>query len=131
MTKKKKEVLFHTRNKHGIRMARCCMSCAFKEETEQKRIRVCFLDKLPHRRCHMCHDWQMSRTMEGAGTSGGRIKRREYLMFALAIRCEEQESLTPNPSPKGEGDFMSEKCKSVEEIRAEFEKEYGSIYVDF
>ena len=127
MTKKKEKVLFHTRNKHGIRMARCCMSCAFKEESELKTIRVCSLDKLPHHRCHMCRDWQASQTMQGAGTSGGRIKRREYLMYALAIRCEEQESLTPTLS-KGEGDFMNEKYKSVEEIRAAFEKEHGNVF---
>ena len=128
MTKKKEKVLFHTRNKHGIRMARCCMSCAYKEQTELKNIRFCTLDNQTHRRCHMCHDWQMSRSMEGAGTSGGRIKRREYLMYALEIRCEEQESLTPTLS-KGEGDFMNGKCKSLEEIRAEFESKYGSVFL--
>ena len=87
MTKKIEKVLFHTRNKHDIRMARCCMSCAYKVITEQNKLRFCMLDQLTHRRCHMCHDWQMNAQMQGAGTSGGRIKRREYLMYALAIRC--------------------------------------------
>lgn len=122
MGTKKENVVFHTRNKHGVRIARCCMSCAFKEESELKTIRVCSLDKLPHHRCHMCRDWQASQTMEGAGTSGGRIKRREYLMFVLAIRCEEQE----------EADAGKEIVpKDVREIRAEFENMHGSVFWDF
>ena len=121
MSKKKKNVVFHTRNKHGVRMARCCMSCAFKEETELKTIRVCSLDEFPHHRCHMCRDWQMSRTMEGAGTSGGRIKRREYLMFALSVRYEEQLA---------EENGQEIVPKSIEEIRREYENQYGSIYLN-
>ena len=61
----------------------------------------------------------MSRSMKGAGTSGGKIKRREYLMYALEIRCEEQEEVDAGKEivPKG-----------IEEIRAEFESKYGSVY---
>ncbi len=122
MKKEKEKVLFHTRNKHGIRMARCCMTCAYKVITEQNKLRFCMLDQLTHRRCHMCHDWQMSRSMEGAGTSGGKIKRREYLMFALEIRCEEQE----------EADAGKEIVpKDVREIRAEFENMHGCVFGDF
>ena len=69
-----KEPLFHTRNKHGIRMARCCMSCAHKEESELMTLRVCSLDKVKHSRYHMCHDWQMSPTMQRAGLSGGIVR---------------------------------------------------------
>jgi hypothetical protein len=64
----------------------------------------------------------MNGSMQGVGTSGGRIKRREYLMYVLAIRLEEQlaEEKQQLVAPK-----------SVEEIRAEFEREHGSIYMDF
>ena len=117
----KEKVVFHTRNSRAIRMARCCMSCAHKEETEMKTIRVCSLDKVVHHRHHMCHDWQFSCTMQAAGTSGGRIKRREYLMFALAIRLEEQEA-----EEKGQEVVP----KTIEEIRAAYEKEHGSIFLD-
>jgi hypothetical protein len=57
--------------------------------------------------------------MKGAGTSGGKIKRREYLMYALEIRCEEQLA-----EEKGE----TVELKSIEAIRAEFESKYGSVY---
>ena len=122
MGKRKQKVVFHTRNKHGIRMARCCMSCAHKEETELMTKRVCALDKVTHHRCHMCHDWEMSAQMQGAGTSGGRIKRREYLMYALDIRLQEQDA---------EENLLPVVPKSIEEIRAAFEKEHGSIYINF
>lgn len=121
MGTKKENVVFHTRNKHGVRIARCCMSCAFKEESELKTIRVCSLDKLPHHRYHMCRDWQASQTMEGAGTSGGRIKRREYLMYVLAIRYEEQLA-----EEKGQEIVP----RSVEEIRDAFEQEHGSVFLN-
>lgn len=120
MTKKKEKVLFHTRNKHGIRMARCCMSCAYKVETEFMATRICSLDKLEHNRCHICHDWQMSAQMQGAGTSGGRIKRREYLKFLATTRCEEQWAMK-------NGEEIEP--KSIEEIRKEFENLYGSIFL--
>ena len=79
------------------------------------------LDQLTHRRCHMCHDWQMSQAMKGAGTSGGKIKRREYLMFALEIRYEEQEA---------EDNQLPVVAKSIEEIRSEYENQYGSIFLN-
>ena len=122
MGRRKKIVVFHTRNKHGIRMARCCMSCAYREETELMTERVCALDKVKHRRYHMCRDWEMNRTMQAVGTSGGRIKRREYLMYVLSVRLKEQEA---------EDMQLPVEPKTIEEMRAAFEKEHGSIFVDF
>ena len=116
----KDKVILHVRNRHGIRMGRCCMSCAYKMCTKEQKLRRCALDGIVHRRCHVCHDWEMSRTMQGAGASGGLIKKREYLMYVLAIRVEEQEQ-----------EIEKEFCKSVEEIREEFEKKCGSIYIRF
>ena len=134
----KDKVILHVRNRHGIRMGRCCMSCAYKMCTKEQKLRRCALDGIVHRRCHVCHDWEMSRAMQGAGASGGLIKKREYLMYILAIRVEEQKSLTPNPSPVGEGNLSvgegnikQIERKSVEEIREEFEKEHDSIYLRF
>ena len=62
----------------------------------------------------------MSRTIQGAGTSGGKIKRREYLMYAMSVRQREEEMK-----------IDQELCMSIEDIRAEFEKEHGSIYTNF
>lgn len=121
MGTKKENVVFHTRNKHGVRIARCCMTCAYKVITEQNKLRFCMLDQLTHRRCHMCHDWQMSAQMQGAGTSGGRIKRREYLKFLATTRCEEQWAME-------NGEEIEP--KSIEEIRKEFENLYGSIFLN-
>jgi len=59
--------VLHVRNKHGIRVARCCMSCAYKECTERMRLRLCTLDNMMHRRHHVCKEWKMNRTLERAG----------------------------------------------------------------
>jgi hypothetical protein len=57
------------------------------------------------------------------GRSGwGRVKRREYLMFLVAIREEEHQAQMLG---------LTIKPKSIEEVRQEFEKEHGSIYMDF
>ena len=57
------------------------------------------------------------------GRSGwGRVKRREYLMFLVAIREEEHQAQMLG---------LKIKPKSIEEVRQEFEKEHGSIYMDF
>jgi hypothetical protein len=56
-----------------------------------------------------------------AGFARGRVKRIEYLKYLVAERelesLAEQNGLTIEP-------------KSIEQIRAEFEKEYGSIYIN-
>ena len=115
-----KKIIYHTRNKHGVRVARCCLSCACKLYTRENVLRQCALDGLCHSCYHICHDWEMSRTIQGAGTSGGKIKRREYLMYAMSVRQREEEMK-----------IDQELCMSIEDIRAEFEKEHGSIYANF
>lgn len=70
----KDKVILHIRNRHGIRMARCCMSCAYKEYTRTTKLRLCILDGIVHRRCHVCHDWEMSLAMQAAGNSTGVVR---------------------------------------------------------
>ena len=55
------------------------------------------------------------------GRSGwGRVKRKEYLMFLVAIREEEHQARMLG---------LKIKAKSIEAVRREFEENYGSIYV--
>ena len=56
------------------------------------------------------------------GRSGwGRVKRKEYLQFLMAIREEEHQA---------EMLGLKIKAKSIEVVRREFELEHGSIYMD-
>ena len=52
----------------------------------------------------------------------GRVKRKEYLQYLLSVRKAERHSelLGLNVEPK-----------PIEQVRAEFEAEHGSIYMNF
>jgi hypothetical protein len=50
----------------------------------------------------------------------GRVKRKEYLQYLLSVRKAERHSELLG---------LKIKPKTIEEIRAEFEGEYGSIYI--
>ena len=52
----------------------------------------------------------------------GRIKRREYLMFLVETRDMEHQARQRN---------LHVRKKRLREIRAAFEAEHGSIYMDF
>ena len=57
------------------------------------------------------------------GRSGwGGVKRKEYLMFLVATREEEHQAQMLG---------LKIKAKSIEVVRQEFEREHGSIYMDF
>lgn len=52
----------------------------------------------------------------------GRIKRREYLMYLVAVRDQEHRARQLN---------LHVRKKKLREIRAAFEAEHGSIYEVF
>ena len=56
------------------------------------------------------------------GRSGwGRVKRREYLQYLVSVRDEEHQARMLG---------LTIKPKSIEVVRAEFEKQFGSIYIN-
>lgn len=63
----------------------------------------------------------MSKQMEQAGSTQGRVKRHEYLMYVLEVR--EREHLAEEQGQQVE-------VKTIEEIREVFEQEHGSIYIN-
>ena len=58
----------------------------------------------------------MSKQMEQAGSTQGRVKRHEYLMFLMSVR--EAEWLAEEQGQQVE-------VKTIEEIRQLFEQEWG------
>ena len=56
------------------------------------------------------------------GAVSGRIKRREYLMYLVAVRDQEHRARQMN---------LHVRKKRLREIRAAFEAEHGSIYMEF
>ena len=76
------------RNKRGIKVKRCCASCANKVINE-RGIRHCALG---YTSCETCRHWRMRKELRKAGTPFGVIKTKEYLHYVLDIRDRETNS---------------------------------------
>ena len=68
-----------------------------------------------------CEQWALSEQLEAAGSSGGKVKRRVYLKYVLEVRSE--ESLAEQLG-------FRKPQKTIDQIRQEFEKNNGSIYIE-
>ena len=75
------------RNRRGIKVKRCCASCANKEINDQGK-RSC---SLGYASCLSCRHWRMREELRNAGTPFGVIKTKEYLRYVRDIRLKEQE----------------------------------------
>ena len=105
------------RNQFGIRVKKCCASCAFKDLKRAVTERYCKEHAKTVNPGEVCECWKMSSLLQSMQFSDGQVKRREYQFYLLKVRTEELE--------KG-----VKKQKSIETIRAEFESLYGSIYIN-
>ena len=76
------------RNKRGIKVKRCCASCANKE-IDEFGVRHCTLG---YASSDTCRHWRMREELRNAGTPFGVIKTREYLRHVRDIRLKEQEN---------------------------------------
>ena len=73
------------RNKRGIKVKRCCASCANKAIDDLGN-RSCTLG---YASCLTCRHWRMREELRNAGTPHGVIKTKEYLRYVLDIRDRE------------------------------------------
>ena len=105
-------------NDFDLKIKMCCASCTHKQLGRLMKTRKCTKRRSKFTPHFVCKDWQMSKAMRMMGCATGQVKRIEYLRFVLDIRCEEAEKGVKVP-------------RSVESIRAEFEQEHGSIYINF
>ena len=74
---------------NGVTVVESCASCRWK------------VDNYPIRRCsrlgidvapdHRCRRWAVAQKYADMKTGGGYIKTREYLMFANAVACENEQ----------------------------------------
>ena len=76
------------KNKRGIKVKRCCASCANKN-IDEFGVRHCTLG---YASCDTCRHWRMREELRNAGTPFGVIKTREYLRHVRDIRLKEQEN---------------------------------------
>ena len=108
-------------NPCGLRVKKCCASCRFKD-VEEDGSRACPIIDEYVKSDHVCEHWEMDYNTSQAGVCRGRIHKKEYLMFALAIRLGEgAEAL--RAKKKGE---PAPEPRSIESIRREYEEDYGT-----
>ena len=68
-----------------------------------------------------CKQWEISDQLEAAGSAGGKVKRKAYLRYVLQVRAD--ESLADQLG-------IRTPHKTIDQIRQEFEKNHGSIFVE-
>ena len=108
-------------NSHGLRIKKCCASCIHKY-VEEDGSRACPIIDEYVKSDHLCEHWAMDYNTSQAGVCRGRVHKKEYLMFALAIRLGEgAEAL--NAKKRGE---IAPEPRSITSIRREYEEDYGS-----
>lgn len=110
-----------TRNTHGIVVKKCCASCAYKDLSKADVLRYCVRHEKEVSSSGLCSLWEMSKQAQLAGWSQGQVKRKEYLMY-LVTECENRKLAIQLG--------LRIEAKSNEEMRAKFEQEQGSIYIN-
>ena len=102
-------------NNNGIRFLICCASCENRvlEVTGSR----CGLARAKPKRGKQCTAYRFRQSLMYAGKAMGRIKNPYYLRFLLEWRDREKATNGKVP-PAG-----------LTQIRSEYEKKYGSIYL--
>ena len=109
-------------NQHGIVIKKCCASCQHKK-VENDGSRTCQLMELKVEQKFKCPKWEPAEHFAQAGSSKGRVKRREYLMFVFETRMQEREKLDL-------GLMSAEEVATLDSLRKRFEEETGlSAYI--
>ena len=109
------------RNSHGIEVKKCCASCRYKDLTRLMTSRFCMQHHKSVKPKACCKQWEISDQLEAAGSAGGKVKRKAYLRDVLQVRAD--ESLADQLG-------IRTPHKTIDQIRQEFEKNHGSIFVE-
>ena len=73
---------------------------------------------------HVCDHWQLEPSLDNAGDSQGKVKKKDYLMFVMLRRRTETQSIEL-------GIIDEEDRQSNEELREEYISKNGNIYYKF
>ena len=102
-----------------IHVRKCCASCAHKDLTRAVSVRYCSVHDKNVKPCDYCKEWRLSEQLKNAGNALGKVKRYDYLMYALDIRHNEAEK---------EELGVVYQPKTIDQIRQEFENKNGSVF---
>ena len=102
-------------NNNGIRFLKCCASCENRVlVTDGRGCGLARAKPKPHKKCTA---YQFRASLMYASKEKGRIKKSNYFRFLLEWRDREKATNGKVP-PAG-----------LTQIRSEYEKKYGSIYL--
>ena len=109
------------RNKFGVKIRKCCASCDARVITSKGTCRFCTLDSKDVEARDKCSNWQLRDGLEEAGSAQGGVKRKAYFNYLQEVRDGEATARSLG---------LRIAAKSLEEVRAEFEKEHESVFVE-
>ena len=109
------------RNKYGVKIRKCCASCDARVITTTGTYRMCSLDHKEVDGTDVCNSWQLRSGLEEAGSAKGGVKRKAYFNYLQEVR--DREATARNLG-------LRITAKTLEEVRAEFEIENNSIFIN-
>lgn len=116
----------YVKNDYNCTIVKCCASCANQNPISDKQ-RLCLSGEgnvSPH---YLCPMWKMRESLKNAGKGDGRIKKKSYLMRVINTISDEQAAYERLPK-----NMRSQfPWTSITEIRSNFEKEQGTVYLNF
>ena len=112
-----------TTNQHGIPIKMCCASCS-KRKVNNDEGRYCERNGTAVTGSQYCRKWVLSPLLQNAGKGGGQIKGIGYLNYYRERRIKQHNNLKA-------GRITANELLSAADIRREYEREHGSIYLNF
>ena len=110
------------KNRYGITVVMCCASC--KHKRLDNNMRLCTKGEGAVPPNYICPDWEISDTFNKPYKGDGRVKTQRYLQYALdRITEDDRQAVLASAAKK------IYKRVSISQIRDDFEKEYGHIYI--
>ena len=110
------------KNGHGIKIKKCCASCK-QRKIDDELGRFCNLHKCTVASNDVCKRWELSKKLNNAGNGIGKVKCMSYMNFFRAKWVQQLDALEA-------GEINPRKMKCIGEIRREYEREFGEIYVN-
>ncbi|MBR1541297.1 MAG: hypothetical protein IJ628_01660 [Bacteroidaceae bacterium] len=118
-TKMRKEK--SVKNARSVEIRKCCASCEHMSYDCDGR-RMCKVLKRARKQKAVCTLWMMRQVLQKAGNSGGLVKTRHYLLYAMKVRLREEKAVSA-------GLITEQQRLSVEEIRSQYVAKFNrSIY---
>lgn len=109
------------KNKYGIKICMCCASC--KHKVLDKSLRICNNGEGQVPSFYLCPLWEMQDVFDNVGKGNGKVKKKEYLKFALdAINKDDMAAWKAS-----EKKLMYRKL-TIQDVRELFMEKFGSIY---